>query len=296
MRDGLQMEPVFVPTDDKVRLIDALSRTGLRKIEVTSFASAKAIPALRDAEEVMGRIERVPGVVYSALVLNGRGAQRALESRADELNLVLSASDTHSLCNTRMSTRQALDGLREVAGLAAGHCRINVSVATAFGCPMEGAIDPARVLGIADEFVTLGVQGVSLCDTTGMANPAQVRSLCEGLHQRWPGVELSLHMHNTRGMGLANVLAGIQAGVSSFDGALGGLGGCPYAPGASGNVCTEDLVHMLAAMGLDVGIDLQALLSCAGVLQSLVGHEVPGQVLTAAAWDRRHAPPAMAPR
>lgn len=291
MRDGLQSEPVFVPTEDKVRLVNELSHSGLHKIEVTSFTSPKAIPALRDAEAVMHQIERVPGVTYVALVLNTRGAERALECQVDEINLVVSASETHSLANTRMTRRQSLHALRSIVDMVKGRMAVNVSVSTAFGCPMEGVVDPREVLNIADEFVALGVAGISLCDTTGMAQPAQVKSLCDGLPQRWPGSELTLHFHNTRGLGLANVLAGLAAGITHFDASLAGLGGCPFAPGASGNVCTEDLVHMLQSMGYDSGVELNRLLDCARQIPYLVGHEVPGQVLKAGPWDTRHNAP-----
>ncbi len=292
MRDGLQNEPVFVPTDDKVRMVDALGRTGLSKIEVTSFTSARAIPALSDADEVMRRIERVPGVVYAALVLNVRGAERALDARADELDLVVSASETHNLANARMTRRQSRAALREVCRIAGRQARVNLSIGTAFGCPMEGPVAFDDVLDIGDEFVAAGVTGISLCDTTGMANPAQVRSACAGLAQRWPGVELTLHLHDTRGMGLANVLAGLEAGVVRFDASLGGLGGCPFAPGASGNVCTEDLVHMLEAMGCATGIDLGALIDCAARLPGLVHHDIRGQVWRAGPATIRHPRPA----
>lgn len=291
MRDGLQNEAVFVPTERKIAMVDALSRTGLSKIEVTSFTSARAIPALRDADDVMRRIQRVPGVTYAALVLNVRGAERALDSRTDELNLVVSASETHNLANTHMTRRQSRDALREVCRIADRQARVSLSVGTAFGCPMEGPVDFDDVLDIADEFVGAGVAGIALCDTTGMANPAQVRSVCEGLAQRWPGIELTLHLHDTRGMGLANVLAGIDAGIASFDASLGGLGGCPFAPGASGNICTEDLVHMLDAIGCTTGIDLPALIDCAAMLPGLVGHDIHGQVWRAGPATRRHPLP-----
>lgn len=291
MRDGLQMEPVFVPTEDKVALIDALSHTGLPRIEATSFTSAKAIPALRDAEAVVHQIERRPGTTYSALVLNGRGAERALECAVDELNLVLSVSEIHSLCNTRMTVAQALASLSGICATARGRTRINVSVATAFGCPMEGDIAPRRVLDIAERFASLGVDSITLCDTTGMAHPRQIGDLCREVARSLPGLAVGLHLHNTRGLGLANVLAGLDAGITRFDASLGGLGGCPYAPGASGNVCMEDLVHMLDAMGLDCGVDFERLLACARRLRELVGHELPSQVLHAGPRTRRHAPP-----
>jgi hydroxymethylglutaryl-CoA lyase len=292
LRDGLQIEPVFVPTEEKVRLVNALSRTGLSKIEVTSFTSPKAIPALRDAEAVMKQIDRVPGVRYVALVPNLRGAERALECEVDEINLVMSASETHNLANTRMTRLQSKQVLTAIHRLARGRAAINVSISTAFGCPMEGEVNRADVLEIGDWFANQGVEGITLCDTTGMAHPAQVEALCDGLMQRWSDVELTLHFHDTRGMGLVNVLTGLHAGFRHFDASLGGLGGCPYAPGATGNVCTEDLVHMLNAMGLDTGVDLPALLQCASCLPDLVEHDVPSALLRAGAWDRKYPPPA----
>ncbi|WP_231695858.1 hydroxymethylglutaryl-CoA lyase [Ottowia caeni] len=292
LRDGFQIEPVFVPTDDKVKLANGLARTGLHKIEVTSFTSAQAIPALRDAEAVMRQIQRVPGVTYVALVLNARGAERALACEVDEINLVVSASETHNLCNTRMTRAQSLQVLRAIVEQVRGKMAVNISVSTAFGCPMEGPVAPQEVLAIGDAFVSLGVNGITLCDTTGMANPAQVYQSCQGLRERWSKTAVTLHFHNTRGMGLANVLAGLAAGVRHFDASLGGLGGCPFAPGASGNICTEDLVHMLQNMGYDTGVDLSALLACARGLPSLVGHGVPGQLLMAGPSDRHYPVPA----
>lgn len=292
MRDGLQIEPVFVPTEDKIRMVNDLSRTGLHKIEVTSFTSPRAIPALRDAEAVMKQIDRVPGVTYVALVPNMRGAERALECGVDEINLVMSASETHNLANTRMTRLQSRQVLTDINRAARGQAAINVSISTAFGCPMEGVVHPGEVIELADWFANQGVEGITLCDTTGMANPTQVEALCDGLVQRWAGVELTLHFHNTRGMGLANVIAGLAAGIDHYDASLGGLGGCPYAPGATGNICTEDLVHMLTAMGCEAGVDLDALLACAARLPEMVGHGVPGQVLQAGKWDAKHSPPA----
>ena len=291
-RDGFQMEPDFIPTDAKVTLVDALSACGYAKIEVTSFTSAKAIPMLRDAEEVMGRIRRAPGVQYAVLVPNLRGAERALESRADELNLVMSASESHNLANLRMSRAQSFAALSEVIGMVDGRAAINVSLSTAFGCPMEGDVAAATVLDLAQRFADLGVRGVTVCDTTGMAHPTQVRAMCDALQQRLPAaLELTLHFHNTRGMGLANVLAAVQSGIVRFDASLGGLGGCPYAPGASGNIASEDAIHMLQAMGHDVGVDLERLLGVAHGLPGLVGHEVPAQVSKAGPIWQLHTQP-----
>ncbi len=283
MRDGLQAEAAFIPTEDKIALVDALSETGLSKIEVTAFVSPKAIPALRDAERVLREIRRAPGVVYSALVPNLRGAERAIDADADELNLVMSASESHNLSNLRMTRGQSFAALREVASLArAAKRRTNASLSCSFGCPMEGDVDPEGVLALCQGFLDdMGVTGVTLCDTTGMAHPAQVHQLVGAFRRRWPQAELTLHFHNTRGLGMANVLAAIDAGAVRFDASLGGIGGCPYAPGASGNVCTEEVVHGLALMGYDTGIDLAPLLACAERLQALLGHEVPSQILKA---------------
>jgi hydroxymethylglutaryl-CoA lyase len=294
-RDGFQIEPDFIDTDSKVRLVDKLSECGFAKIEVTSFTSAKAIPGLRDAAEVMARIDRVPGVEYTVLVPNLRGAERALEARADELNLVMSVSETHNLANLRMTRERSRESLSEIARRVEGSVPINVSLSCCFGCPMEGAMDTGEVLALASWFADLGVRGLTLCDTTGMANPASVRSLIERLSndllKRRSDLQLTLHFHNTRGMGLANVVAAVEHGITRFDCSLGGLGGCPYAPGATGNVCTEDTVHMLEAMGHSTGVDLTRLLGIARALPQIVHHDVPGQVVKAGTAATRHPAP-----
>lgn len=293
-RDGFQIEPAFIPTDAKVTLIDALSECGYAKIEVTSFTSPKAIPMLRDADEVMGRIRRVPGVEYTVLVPNLRGAERALEAKADELNLVMSTSETHNLANLRMPMDRSFAALSEVIKRVDGRTPVNVSLSCCFGCPMEGDVVQADVLDWVARFADQGVRGVTICDTTGMAHPAQVSRMVEALQQRFAPLQLTLHFHNTRGMGLANVLAAVQGGITRFDGSLGGLGGCPYAPGASGNISSEDAVHMLDAMGYDTGIDLGKLLAVARQMPHIVGHEVPGQVAKAGRIADLHAVPAEA--
>ena len=290
-RDGFQMEPEFVPTDQKIALIDALSSCGYAKIEVTSFVSPKAIPMLRDADEVMGRIKRLPGVEYTVLVPNMRGAERALEARADELNLVMSMSQAHNQANLRMTMDKSFAALSDIIKRVEGLVAINVSLSCAFGCPMEGVVAESVVLEHVQRFVDAGVRGLTICDTTGMAHPAQVSRMAEVLQQRFNALQLTLHFHNTRGMGLANVLAAVQGGITRFDGSLGGLGGCPYAPGASGNVCSEDAVHMLDAMGFDTGMDIEKLLSLARELPQIVGHTVPGQVAKAGRITDLHPSP-----
>ena len=292
-RDGLQNERAFVATHDKIALIDALSRTGLARIEATAFVSPKAIPALADATEVMQGITRVPGVVYTALIPNLRGAERALECGVDEFNLVMSVSETHNLTNLRMTRAQSQAALAEVMALAArASVPVNVSLSCAFGCPMEGDVADHEVMRLADSFLSAGAAGVTLCDTTGMAYPTQVATLCEAYQQRFAGAGLTLHVHDTRGMAQANVMAAAQAGVRHFDASLGGLGGCPYAPGASGNACTEDMVHMLELIGYDTGVELDALIAVARTLPGLIGHDVPSQMVKAGRRLALHPVPA----
>ena len=290
-RDGFQIEPYFIPTDLKVELIDALSQCGYAKIEATSFTSPKAIPMLKDAEEVMSRIQRNPKVEYSVLVPNLRGAQRALDSRADELNLVMSTSETHNRSNLRMGREESFSALREVIEFINGRIPINVSLSTAFGCPMEGDVPQDVVINYVSRFDNLGVRGVTICDTTGMAQPVQVQKMIDALHKQFKHLQLTMHFHNTRGMGLANILASVQSGITRFDGSLGGLGGCPYAPGASGNVCSEDAIHMVDAMGYDTGINIDVLLAIAKGLPQIVGHDVPGQVAKAGRIHDLHPEP-----
>lgn len=280
-RDGLQIEPHFLATVEKIALIDALSETGVAKIEVTSFVSPLAVPNLADAAEVAAGIRRSPDVTYVALVPNLRGARGALAAKLDELNLVLSVSETHNLANMRMTPAASLEGFRAIAEETRGAATLTGTIATAFGCPFEGAQPEARVLALVEAYLGLGFNGITLADTTGMANPRQVGTLVAAVRRAFGAVPLTLHFHNTRGMGLANVLAALDEGAVRFDAALGGLGGCPFAPGATGNITTEDLVHMLEEMGVSTGVDLPALIRLSRRLPALLGHEVPGQVAKA---------------
>lgn len=281
-RDGLQIEPTWVETADKIKLIDELSVCGFTRIEAGSFVSPKAIPALRDGEAVFQGIARRPGVIYVALVPNLKGAQRAIASNADELNLVLSASQSHNMANMRMTPAQSLVAFNEVVSLVQGSSiSLNGTVATTFGCPFEGRIDEDVVMRLIDAYQALDMQGITLADTTGMANPRQVHRLVSRVLTQVPALQLTLHFHNTRGLGLSNVLAAYEAGARRFDASLGGLGGCPFAPGASGNICTEDLVNLCDEVGIDTGIDLAHLLTLSRSLPALLGHEMPGQVAKA---------------
>lgn len=292
-RDGFQIEPVFVETAEKIRLIDALAAAGFGRIEVSSFVSPKAVPALRDAAEVFAGLTRRPGTVYVALVPNPRGAERALQAKVDEINLVASVSETHNRANMGMTPAASIEGFARIMETVRGSgVGVNATVATAFGCPFEGAQPVDTVLAQVERYLALGVDGVTLADTTGMANPLQVAGLVARVLPSVGAGRLTLHFHNTRGLGLANVLAAHQAGARRFDAALGGLGGCPFAPGATGNICTEDLVSMAHEMGLSTGLDLDALLALARDLPRLVGHDVPGQVAKAGRpCDLHPAPP-----
>jgi hydroxymethylglutaryl-CoA lyase len=287
VRDGFQIERVFVPTATKVELVNNLSRTGLHKIEVTSFVSAKAVPALADAAQVLAMIERVPGVIYVALVPNLRGIHDASAAprHPDEVNAVVSASETHNRANINRTHEESFGELPAMVKAAhAAGMKITVSLSTTFGCPFEGRVLEETVLEFVARFRDLGFDGISLADTTGMANPRQVRALTRKVLERFPPADdcyYTLHFHNTRGMGLANVVAGIEAGVRSFDGSVSGLGGCPFAPGASGNICTEDMVNMLEDMGYDTRVDLAKLLGVARRMPEIVGHDTPGQVMKA---------------
>ena len=287
-RDGLQNEAA-VPVADRVRLIDALARTGLRRIEAAAFVSAKAIPPMAGSDDVMAQIDRLEGVTYSVLVPNAKGAELALAAQADELELVVSASETHNQKNVRRSVAESLVGAREVVELAHGaDVDAEAIVSTSFGCPYEGDVEPQRVAQLAGHLVDAGADRLSFGDTTGMATPRRVHDLLDALERaRIPAGRVGLHFHNTRGTALANVLAALERGVVRFDASVGGLGGCPYAPGASGNAVTEDLVHMCADMNIETGIDLDALLGCAEMAQEIVGRELPSALLHAGPRTRR---------
>ncbi len=291
-RDGFQMEPRFIPTERKIALIDQLGKLGYAKIEVSSFTSPKAIPALLDAAEVMAGLTRHDGVLYTALIPNTRGAERALACGTEEFNLVMSCSESHNLANLHMTRDQSVQQLTDVISLARREAvPVNVSLSCSFGCPMEGEVDASAVLDLAASFADQRVHGITLCDTTGMAYPLQVQALCAAALRRFPSLQVTAHFHNTRGMGLLNVVAAVEAGIRRLDTALGGLGGCPYAPGATGNVATEDVVHMLHCCGYDTGVDLDGAIAAAALLQELVGHSLPAQVSSAGPRLRRYPPP-----
>jgi hydroxymethylglutaryl-CoA lyase len=288
-RDGLQNEAQFVPTEQKVELIERLSETGLKRIEVTSFVHPKAIPQLQDSEEVVKKIQSKPGIIYSTLVPNEKGLERALASNIKEIALFVSASEAHNQRNVKMSVSESLGGFRNIAEKAlANGIRMRGYVVTAFGCPYEGRVPPEKVEEIVSEYKALGVHEIALGDTTGMANPVQVSRMVSRISPRLGKTNLALHFHDTRGEALANILAALQEGAAVFDGSIGGLGGCPYAPGASGNVATEDLVNMLQEMGIETGIDLERLIDCAKYAKRIIQRDLPSHLLGAGrvCWER----------
>ncbi len=290
-RDGFQNEKVFIDSDAKVNFINQLSQCGYHKIEVTSFTSPKAIPALKDAEYVMHNITRHPDVIYTTLVPNLRGAERAISCQVDEINLVMSCSDAHNQSNLRMTREQSQEQLKAVIQAVQNHCRISISLSTAFGCTMQGDVPFEDVIRLSQYFAELGITQITLCDTTGMAYPSQVKQLFEQVQHVLPSVQLTAHFHNTRGLSLANTVACLEVGIDRFDASLGGIGGCPYAPGASGNTSTEDLIHMLQLMGYNTGVNLERIMSVSQQLPTLIGHATDSQIIKAG--TRAHLQPAM---
>ncbi|EPY13710.1 hydroxymethylglutaryl-CoA lyase [Paenibacillus alvei] len=279
-RDGLQNEKVFVATEDKIAWINQLSRTGITSLEITSFVNPKWIPALADAAEVAKGIERMPGITYSALVPNRQGLERALETDVDEVAVFMSASETHNQRNINKSINATFPILHEVvqAAHSAGKS-VRGYVSTVFGCPYEGPISIDEVIRVSETLFEMGIGELSLGDTIGIANPKQVEDVLEMMLKRFDAEKLTLHFHDTRGTALANILASMNMGITTFDASVGGLGGCPYAPGASGNVASEDLLFMLDSMGIQTGINQEKLLSAARYIQEKVGRTLPSRNL-----------------
>ena len=283
-RDGFQNEPEQIPTEDKIRLIDALCRTGLQRVEVASFVRADFIPQLADAADVLTGIDPPPGVALTVLVPNERGLDTAMEHRErfHEVLVFLSASETHNRRNVNRPIADSLAAVeRMLPRIKAEGLRPLASIATSFGCPYEGHVPPERVLELAERMAAAGAQEISFGDTTGMANPRQVRNFYTAAADRIPGVELTAHFHNTRGQGLANALAALETGVDSFESSFGELGGCPVPPGSTGNIATEDLISMLHEMGIETGVDLEALLAATRDVQRVLGRPLGSHVLVA---------------
>ena len=282
MRDGIQNLRQILPTDLKVAIIEGLADAGVRRIEATSFMNPRAVPATADAEEVMRRIRRKPGVRYEALVANRRGARRAVDAGCDGIQQVVSLTDVHNRANVNRSVKQSLEEMREVAGIVkdAG-IPFSGAISLATGCPYTGRVAERTVYDLAEKYDELGVDEVFLCDSMGMGDPARMARMVSEFKRRWPRKGLVVHIHNTRGMGLANALASMQAGAGVLDASLGGIGGCPFAPGASGNVSTEDLAHMLWLMEVETGLDVDALIRLAEKLADVLDAPLRGAVLKA---------------
>ncbi|MCX8046428.1 MAG: hydroxymethylglutaryl-CoA lyase [Anoxybacillus gonensis] len=286
-RDGLQNEPTFIQTEDKIAWINQLSQTGLTYIEVTSFVHPKWIPQLADAYEVASRIERVEGVTYAALVPNKKGLEGALAANIDEVAVFMSASETHNRKNINKSMEETYVVLKEVIDEAKRENKtVRGYVSTVFGCPYEGAVSIERVISVSERLFELGIDELSLGDTIGVANPVQVQQTLERLLKRFPAEKIALHFHNTRGMALANVFASLQMGITIFDSSLGGLGGCPYAPGASGNLATDDLVYMLTQMGIECGVQLEPLTEAARWIEEKIGRPLMSHHLNVVRGNR----------
>jgi hydroxymethylglutaryl-CoA lyase len=287
-RDGFQNEPETIATAEKVRLIDLLSASGVRRLEVTSFVRPDVIPQLSDAEQVLGAVQRRDGVSFSVLIPNERGLERALglRDRFDEINVFVSASETHNRKNVNRSIAESLEGLeRTLAAAREAGLRCEGVISTSFGCPYEGEVPPERIFAIAERLASAGCAEVGFGDTTGMANPRQVGGFFAAARERLGEIELTAHFHNTRGQGLANVLAALEQGVDSFESSFGELGGCPVPPGATGNVSTEDVVSMLHEMGIKTGIDLPRLLDASRAAQDALGRPLGAHVLKAGPVD-----------
>jgi hydroxymethylglutaryl-CoA lyase len=287
-RDGFQNEPETIDTAEKVRLIDMLSATGVGRMEVTSFVRPDVVPQLADAAQVLMAVQRREGVSFSVLIPNERGLERALEmrDRFDEVSVFLSASETHNQRNVNRSVEESLSGLEATLATAgeAGLRREGV-IATSFGCPYEGHVAPERVFEIAERLASAGCEEVGFGDTTGMANPRQVHEFFAAARERLREVELTAHFHNTRGQGLANLLAALEEGVESFESSFGELGGCPVPPGSTGNVGSEDVVSMLHEMGVETGIELPRLIEASRAAQEVLGRPLGAHVLRAGPVD-----------
>ena len=288
-RDGFQAEPKPIPAEIKAEIIDALIAAGVRHIEATSFVSPRAVPQLADAHDTLARVRRRADAQIAALVPNARGAERALGAGVDEMVCFVSASETHNQANLNASIAGSLANVAEIASIARGKTPLRGAVACAFGCPFEGEVSVDAALRIVEAYARLGVDRLTLGDTTGMATPPTVARLVEAIAKRFPELPIALHFHNTRGVGLANVMVGLDLGIREYESSIAGLGGCPFAPGATGNICTEDLVYLLEESGFHTGIDLDALIAVAQRVEEVIGRTLPGQVMKAGPRLRKYS-------
>ena len=281
-RDGFQSEKTILKTEDKIDVINTLIEAGFPRIEVSSFVSPKAIPQLADAAIILENVKRNHKTTLAALVPNDRGAWRAVDAKLDEIVVFLSASESHNKKNVNRSVKDSLLGFREIADIAGkNNIPIQGDIATAFGCPFEGNVSAKRLAEISKEYKMMGFKGVTLGDTTGMATPTVVTEAVNAIRDMVPDFDITLHFHNTRGIGLANVMTGLNLGITDYESCFGGMGGCPFAPNATGNICSEDLIYLLHEMGIETGINLDQLINIAKKVENLVGHRLPGQVMRA---------------
>ncbi len=288
-RDGFQSEKTFIPTAVKAEIVDALIAAGIRDLEATSFVSPRAVPQLADAHEMLALVQHRAQAHIAALVPNARGAERALGAAVDEVVCFVSASETHNKANLNNTIDGSLAAVREVADIARGKAELRGAVACAFGCPFEGDVPVAAAMRVIDTYAALGFTQLTLGDTTGMATPPTVTRLVRAIEHAHPGLPVTLHFHNTRGIGLANVMVGLDLGIRRYEASIAGLGGCPFAPGATGNICTEDLVYLLEESGFDTGVDLEALAAVARRVEAVIGRPLSGQVMKAGPRLRKYS-------
>ncbi|WHY71478.1 hydroxymethylglutaryl-CoA lyase [Fictibacillus enclensis] len=293
LRDGLQLESRILNVAEKKRIADQLLKAGVSELEFGSFVHPKLVPQMANTAELYTELKQSVSAKLVALVPNHKGIQLADDSGVQFINYVLSASDTHNQQNVRQTTDESLNQFQKMSQYGFDHgMELNVTVATSFGCPFEGQVPQSRIMSIIDTLTESNIKRITLADTTGMANPKQVYDLTKAVKDEWRTMEFGCHFHNTRGMGLANILAAMEAGITIYDSSIGGLGGCPFAPGATGNVCTEDVVHMLEEMGVHTAIDLDQLLAASEEMKNRLGHELPGQVMKAGKSSRLYPIPA----
>jgi len=289
-RDGFQIEPDFIPTEFKVEVVDAIARAGIRKIETSSFVSPRVVPQLADAAELFGAIERRPGTRYTALVPNLRGVERAIEAGADGVRLVVTTTETYNKKNVGMTVEQSLGVCRQIMERVENEpITVEAVIALAFGCPFEGPVSEDRVAELANKFVGMGIRELSIADSVGLGNPAQISKTMARLKSELDDIDLSLHLHDTRGLGLANAVAAMQVGIDTFDASIGGLGGCPVLSNGAGNIATEDLANLCAEMGIETGIDISAIQDISLKMQNYLGRQLPSKILMAGTPDQLYA-------
>ena len=292
LRDGLQLESKVLSVDEKLDVFHLLKQAKVPEVEFGSYVHPKLVPQMANTSEFFTQLNNFKDIELVALIPNLKGLELAKQNGVRSVNYVVSASNTHNEQNVRQTTEQSLENFKYLSQFASENdINLNVTVGTSFGCPFEGQVSQQRIMNILDNLLLHNIKRITLADTTGMANPKQVYELTKEVVNEWRNFEFGCHFHNTRGMGLANIVAGLEAGITIYDSSLGGIGGCPFAPGATGNVCTEDVVHMLEEMGVQTSIDLDKLIQASNRLKDLLGHDLPGQVAKAGKSSRLYPEP-----